>query len=369
MTKLNTLIKAATFGATLFVSQTVLPATAAPSRDQPAAEATTTLDRSGTLYIEYKGDIVGGMAKYIENKFRQYGEASHKVVLGIHSGGGSVEAGEQVIHVLKRIKKTHRLVTAVLPGKTCASMCVPIYLQGNDRYAARSSLWLFHDAAKRMRNGSVALDRDETMRIYRRYFVPAGVSVDWLNAVLRSTNRADLWQTGQDLIEAKTGIVTHIIANKQGRRVAGETRPAARQATGTDLLRSAGSSELDNSAGGRHDRRLSRVLRVTSCALPSSVGSGQSGRLGLGHSTRSAHSIGLEQHSSSKLVWLSRSSLPHFGWLDELRDLDTGLAPDIAGLGAERLAPCCCCDGWAVLRQRRRRGRTSPTGQVRLARR
>jgi hypothetical protein len=224
MRTLVKLTKSIAAGAALLVSTHVLPASAAPSHPAPGASAEAWLERSGTLIVAYKGMIVDGMAQFLEQKFQQHAEATRKVVLVIHSEGGRVDAGEHTIQVLRRIKQTHLLATVVLPGMTCASMCVPIYLQGHERHAARSSIWLFHEASKRQRNGAALLDREETLRLFRRYFVPAGVSIDWLNAVLRSIERAELWQTGQELIRGRTGIITHAIENRQARTVAGADR-------------------------------------------------------------------------------------------------------------------------------------------------
>src|SRR5262245_57956780 len=75
----------------------------------------------GTLFISYAGSVVPGMADFIADTFVQYRESSHRVVLLLNSGGGSIEEGEQVIHVLKQIRKTHRLQTVVLHGDICAS--------------------------------------------------------------------------------------------------------------------------------------------------------------------------------------------------------------------------------------------------------
>ena len=147
------------------------------------------------------------MADYLRAALDRYGTASHRVVLFLDSAGGQVDEGDRVIHVLNEIKPTHRLVTAVLNSKLCASMCIPIFLQGDDRLAARTSSWIFHEAAKRGANGKERLE--ETLRLLRTYYVPAGVSTHWINSVVPIIKRADLWQSGGDLIEAKTGIVTY----------------------------------------------------------------------------------------------------------------------------------------------------------------
>ena len=63
-------------------------------------------------------------------------------------------------------------------------MCIPIFLQGNDRLAARASLWIFHEAGQRQENGEqtrpdgdLARDRTDTWRLFRKYYAPAGVSI------------------------------------------------------------------------------------------------------------------------------------------------------------------------------------------------
>src|SRR4029077_6748174 len=69
----------------------------------------------------------------------------NRVVLFLDSAGGKVDDGDRVIEVLNEIKLRHQLITVVPHGKLCASMCIPIFLQGEDRIAARASIWLFHE--------------------------------------------------------------------------------------------------------------------------------------------------------------------------------------------------------------------------------
>src|SRR5262249_10881393 len=57
-------------------------------------------------------------------------------------------------------------------GKLCASMCIPIFLQGEDRLAAPASIWLFHEAAQRQANGILRTDTAETWRLFRKNYAP-----------------------------------------------------------------------------------------------------------------------------------------------------------------------------------------------------
>jgi hypothetical protein len=133
-------------------------ANAAASEEQPAAGASVEFNKEdGTLYIDWLGPIVAGIADDLRAALGKYGTISQRVVLFLDSAGGQVEEGDRVIEVLNAIKLRHQLITVVPHGKLCASMCIPIFLQGEDRLAARASLWFFHEAAQRQANGGRAL--------------------------------------------------------------------------------------------------------------------------------------------------------------------------------------------------------------------
>ena len=182
------------------------PASAAPAEEQaPAGASLDFNEEDATLYIDWSGPIVAGMADYLRSALGRYGTLSHRVVLFLNSAGGQVEEGDRVIQILNETKQTHRLITEVLDGNLCASMCIPIFLQGDDRLAARASHWIFHEAAKPGANGKERTDM--TLCLFRRYYVPAGVSIDWLKSIVPIIQHANLSQTGGDLISAKTGII------------------------------------------------------------------------------------------------------------------------------------------------------------------
>jgi hypothetical protein len=179
---------------------------------------TALLNSDGDLVIAWAGRVMPGMAKFIDSAFARYGKEARYVHLVIDSVGGSVAEGESVIQSLRRIKRTHRLHTLVGQAGRCYSMCIPIFLQGKDRIAAGSSVWVFHDATKNGADGRPQYDRQETVRLYQRYFVEAGVSAGWLNRMLAEMRGADLWQTGKELIDSQSGIITRQLSNKTPRR-------------------------------------------------------------------------------------------------------------------------------------------------------
>ena len=208
-------------------------ANAAPSEEQPAAGVSLEFNKEdGTLYIDLSGPIVASTADDVRLALGKYGTALNRVVLFLDSAGGRVDDGDRLIEALKEIKLRHQLITVVPHGKLCASMCIPIFLQGEDRLAARASIWLFHEAAQRQANGELRTDTAETWRLFRKYYAPAGVPTRWLKSIAPMIEEADLWQTGGDLISAKSGIILHPLGDRTVRDL---TAPPVAADRGRDL--------------------------------------------------------------------------------------------------------------------------------------
>ena len=233
----------------------VAPAAAAWEEDQkPAGMSLEFNQANGRLEIEWSGPIVAGMADDLRTAVGRYETDLKRVVLFLDSAGGQVEEGDRVIGVLNEIKRRHRLATVVLHGKLCASMCIPIFLQGDDRLAARASLWIFHEAGQRQANGEQRTDRTETWRLFRKYYAPAGVSMHWLKSIAPMINGAELWQTGGDLIDAKTGIIMYALGDTTARATAAPPADA--------VLAPDGSNGQHYSAAERPARRGSVKIRI-----------------------------------------------------------------------------------------------------------
>ena len=97
--------------------------------------------------MTWHGPIMAPMANQIRDAFESRKGQATRFVLRIASHGGSVAEGERVIEVLRQIKSTHELETVVAQGDVCASMCVFIYVQGQKRFGALTSSWLFHEVS------------------------------------------------------------------------------------------------------------------------------------------------------------------------------------------------------------------------------
>ena len=187
----------------------------------------TSVSSPDTVVMTWRGPIAAPMAGQIKDAFEERKEQGTRVVFRISSGGGSVAEGERVIEVLRQIKKTHQLETVVGHGMTCGSMCVFIYVQGHKRVGALSSTWLFHEVshADPVTKKIERLDRPRWERLVDTYFRPAGVSDTWIANMKPYTVTSDYWQTGADLVTAKSGIIHEALGNQTARIVTPSGRP------------------------------------------------------------------------------------------------------------------------------------------------
>ena len=189
--------------------------------------------RPGTLVLSWQGPIAAPMANQIRDAFESQKRQSSSISFRISSQGGSVSEGERVIEVLRKIRETHELETTVSHGDVCASMCVFIYLQGKKRSGALTSSWLFHEVSHidPVTKQTTRIDRAAWERLVDKYFRSAGVSEPWIADLKPRTVQSDYWQTGGDLVQAKSGIILEPLGNQKARLIVAS--PAAgRQAYG-----------------------------------------------------------------------------------------------------------------------------------------
>jgi ATP-dependent protease ClpP protease subunit len=189
--------------------------------------------RPGTVHLTWTGPIAAPMASQIRDAFESRKGQATRFVLRISSQGGHVPEGERVIEVMRQIRATHQLDTAVTQGDLCASMCVFIYLQGQKRFGAMTSSWLFHEVSHvdLATKQTTKLDRAAFERLVDKYMRPAGVSAEWIADMQPRTVDSDYWQTGADLIRTNSGIINETLGNQTARAVA--PSPAAKAVAST----------------------------------------------------------------------------------------------------------------------------------------
>jgi hypothetical protein len=176
------------------------------------------------LLLKWSGIVSEDMAPAIAAAFEANKDRVKSVELSLHSCGGRVDYMASTIRVLRHVKTSHQLTAVVDRGATCASACIPIFLASDRRLAALSSLWFFHrswrnqmtggvDAVQTKVPGAISLEH-----FLDRYYASAGVSRTWLARMKDIIEKnGGYWQTGRDLWEQKSGIVTKTISDIQPR--------------------------------------------------------------------------------------------------------------------------------------------------------
>ncbi|MEQ1715548.1 MAG: hypothetical protein ABL907_06130 [Hyphomicrobium sp.] len=170
-----------------------------------------------TVFLRWRGKIDAPMASRIAEVSDRYGPKDRRFVLSLSSPGGSLDHGAEVVRLLRKIGETHGLETVVEAGRQCASMCVPVYLQGQRRTAAANARFMFHEVSFREHFSSdeVAVPEtakgDATDRLFSKYFEPAGVPQAWIRNVRTSmTGGQDIWKTARELVDENAGIVLEV---------------------------------------------------------------------------------------------------------------------------------------------------------------
>jgi ATP-dependent protease ClpP protease subunit len=192
----------------------------APPRTLGQLRVASPVGMAGTVIFRWTGAIAPPMAAQMTAAFEAYKSSRRRIVLILSSGGGSVAEGERVITLLRSIRTTHKLDTVVDRGGLCGSMCVPIYLQGETRYGARVSSWLFHEITQ---PGSIIGRRRKVegryMQLIDKYWIDAGVSRAWIDRMVPLARDYDYWVTGEELITSHSGIITKPIESRSLRRL------------------------------------------------------------------------------------------------------------------------------------------------------
>jgi ATP-dependent protease ClpP protease subunit len=171
----------------------------------------------GTVVLRWSGKIEAPMAARIEQAFERHRREAHTFVLALSSPGGSLDHGARVVQLLHRMAQSHTIETRVEARRRCASMCVPIYLQGQRRSAAETARFMFHEVSFSDFFSDEQVDVPDyakasaTDRLFERYFVPAGVPASWIRTVRSDmTGGRDVWKSAAQLVEERAGIVQDV---------------------------------------------------------------------------------------------------------------------------------------------------------------
>lgn len=137
---------------------------------------------------------------------------NHKgVVLIFNSQGGSVTEGEKIIEILESHKKRGLTINTVVEnGAVCASMCIPIYMQGQKRYAGARSTFMIHGVYLGLQRHTPDIDQTKS---YLSRLVKFGVNSSWLDILWKQnifTDSKEYWLNAEELVEQESNIVTDL---------------------------------------------------------------------------------------------------------------------------------------------------------------
>jgi ATP-dependent protease ClpP protease subunit len=171
--------------------------------------------RGKTLIVAWTGRVELPMHTLLAQAFDKWRSRSERILLQLNSPGGSLREGGDVIELLQRIKHTHRLDTYVASTAICMSMCVPIFLQGDNRIAAPAARFMFHEPKRYFDDGSEAkgfsFEREAlTRRFFNKYFVNSPMDAQWRSQLEKDWIGKDIFMSGAQLLEDGSNIVTRL---------------------------------------------------------------------------------------------------------------------------------------------------------------
>ena len=167
-----------------------------------------------TLVFTWRNDVEAPMAKRFEEAWREWRGEGSRIVIDLHSPGGAIAEGEQVIRVIDRMRETHIVDTRVGSRRACFSMCVPIFLQGEQRIAAANARFMFHEPTTFDFYTGERVDQPEferertTRRFFERYFVNSPIDAAWRDKLAVEWKGKDVFYTARELVEQESNIVT-----------------------------------------------------------------------------------------------------------------------------------------------------------------
>jgi hypothetical protein len=167
------------------------------------------------VVIEYSGPIVFPMAQNLREIWTDIRKSSRfqRVVLRLNSPGGTDLHGLEVIRILREIREKAQLTTLVNEHDLCASMCVPIFLQGEKRYAGPATSWMFHGAAKSLSNIPSLPPTERYFDLFKERGIDSGF-ISFLFDNNYVTSPGTYWISGYELA-GKSNIITKLLPNWQ----------------------------------------------------------------------------------------------------------------------------------------------------------
>ena len=167
-----------------------------------------------TVIFYWRSQVEIPMARRIAEAFDEWGDRADRIIIDLHSPGGAIREGEAVIRIINEMKETHIVDTRVRSRRACYSMCVPIFLMGEERNAAANARFMFHEpTAYDFVTGEEVKEpefekRHNSEKFFNRYFVNSAMDPTWRDGLKAEWRGRDIWKSGQALMDEGSNIVT-----------------------------------------------------------------------------------------------------------------------------------------------------------------
>jgi hypothetical protein len=164
-----------------------------------------------TVVLLLRGNIDQRAATDLSDIWSSVSTTYKRLILDIDSPGGILSETERVVAVIADIRRTVRVDTLVRHGAMCASACVAIFVQGEERLAGGASAWMFHGACYAHSNIPSLSLTDRFLDLLRN----AGVSDRFLCSLVEEgylTNPGKLWLSGYELFHVyQANVITELL--------------------------------------------------------------------------------------------------------------------------------------------------------------
>jgi len=177
----------------------------------------TVKEQSNRVVLSWRGDIKAPLASKLEEAYRAHASNTRRFLIALHSPGGTLDHGRDVIRLIRRMQQTHTVDTVVEDKHACASMCVAVYLAGTRRTAAPKARFMFHEVSFRDSHSGDKTERvpkeaigRATDQFFERYLKPAGLDQRWLAELREAIRGKDVWRTAEELVEQRAGVVQQL---------------------------------------------------------------------------------------------------------------------------------------------------------------
>jgi hypothetical protein len=171
---------------------------------------------NGTLYVNASGMVNESMFSGFESAVEMRKKFdTKKIKIQLNSHGGYIQEGLKIISLLQQEKKHGiKIETFVDNGNVCASMCVPLFVQGEVRKTAPSASFMFHAAHSRTLLVLSVVSEKQSKEALIDVFEQAGVSSEWLSQLQKNgifESPEAYWMSGESLFSENSNVATELL--------------------------------------------------------------------------------------------------------------------------------------------------------------